>query len=142
MDNTTISELPGRGNVRSIGRPKSEGKDEESKPIVVNQALRAAVEEEFSRIESIEDSIKVMREDIKEAIASLAKRGLRPKAIKLALARRKMAVDGDLESVDESLSIICGIGSLGIQGDLFALASIIGVKPESGNGGGAGSDAA
>lgn len=127
---TSIGKVTGRGKLRITGSEEGENGEAEAKPIVVNSAMRSAVEFELRKIEGIETSIKDLREDIKDAIKNLTDRGLNAKAIKLALARRKMAADQELHSVDESLSIICGIGSLGIQGELFDFESDL----ESGNG--------
>lgn len=97
---------------------------EDAKPevrtLVSTPHLRGLIAKELRRIETIEATIKEARDDITAIIDGLVKRGINKSAIKIALARRKLANAGKLESVDESLSVICGIGTLGIQGDLFA----------------------
>jgi len=83
-------------------------------------ALRSLVVGEFKRIEKFEEEIAERRQDIKEAVKRMAEKGLHKRAVKLALARRKLLEKGGLEEMDESLAIICGINALGIQGNLFS----------------------
>ncbi|CAN5816066.1 hypothetical protein BH20PSE1_BH20PSE1_01290 [soil metagenome] len=90
-------------------------------PIIKNTpALRTLVTAEFRRIEKMEEEIAERRNDIKEAVKRMTSKGLHGRALKLALARRKLVLRGGLEEMDESLTVICGIGSLGIQGSLFS----------------------
>lgn len=89
-------------------------------PMIKNTpALRTLVVAEFKRIEKIEEEIAERRNDIKEAVKRMTAKGLHKGAVKLALARRKLLVKGGLEEMDQTLALICGIASLGVQGDLF-----------------------
>lgn len=82
-------------------------------------ALRSLVVTEFKRIDKFEEEIAERRDDIKACIRRLVDRGLNKGGVKAALARRKLLVKGGLEEMDGTLAIICGIGPLGIQGQLF-----------------------
>ena len=96
-----------------------EGEGTESKPLVKSPALVALITKEFKGIEGIEEEIAERRQDIKEAVGRMVAKGCSKRGVKMALARRKLLVKGGLEQVDETLAVICGIGALGIQGELF-----------------------
>lgn len=106
-------------NVGYIGRGKVESVESGEGPLVNSSELRTLVVQEFKRIENLEEEIAERRNDIKEAVKRLVGTGLNRRAVKMALVRRKLVVKGGLERVDESLAFICGIGFLGIQGELF-----------------------
>lgn len=108
------------GEIGRIGRTaKVDGEAQDDKPLVTTPELRALVVREFKKIEKIEEEIAERRQDIKEGIKRMVGKGLSRRGVKAALGRRKLVVKGGLEQMDETLSLICGIGSLGIQGDLF-----------------------
>ena len=105
----------GRVGARRVG----DNDPEESQPLRNTSELRAAVVREFKKIEKIEEEIAERRQDVKEAVRRLVNKGLNRRAVNMALARRKLVAKGGLEPVDESLMVICGVRSLGIQGELF-----------------------
>ncbi|MDQ3562731.1 MAG: hypothetical protein M3436_00860 [Pseudomonadota bacterium] len=108
------------GEIGRIGRTaKVDGDAEDDTPLVTTPELRAMVIREFKKIEKIEEEIAERRLDIKVGVKRMVGKGLNRRAVNMALARRKLLVKGGLDRVDESLAMICGIGSLGIQGELF-----------------------
>lgn len=105
-----------RGKVESV---ESVDGNDDIHPFVNSSELRALVVKEFKQIEKLEEQVAELRTDIKGVVKRLVDKGLNKRAVQMALARRKLVVKGGLERVDESLALICGIGSLGIQGELF-----------------------
>lgn len=108
------------GEIGRVGRTaRADAEPEEPKPLVATPELRALVVRELKKIEKIEEEIAERRQDIKEGIKRMVGKGLSRKGVQAALGRRKLVVKGGLEKMDETLALICGIGSLGIQMELF-----------------------
>ena len=89
--------------------------------LTINESARQLVVREIQNIEAIEDGIADMRADIKRCVERMVAVGLNKKAIKIALSRRKLEKlhPGELFDMDESVSVICSIPALGVQGELF-----------------------